>query len=383
METRRSGRHDRDTSPYHSSVGRILFVTWHGGGNVNPVVALGRQLVETGHDVRVLGPASLRARFDAAALAFTGRDPQRQWELRATAEDVDDACSDANPDVVVVDYMLPAALCATEARGVTTVALVHTLYGALVEDGTVTPMLMAASVNAVNALRQQLDLPTVERLGDLLHAVRRVIVTTSSDVDVMPDPLPPNVTYVGPVFEGAGRDAGWAPPPGDGALVVVSLGTTDMDELPVLSTILAALAPEPVRVVATVGEHADPSAIATPGNAIVTGFVQHAAVLPHAELVITHGGIGTALAALAHGVPVLTLPLGRDQPVNAAAIAATGAGKVLSPHASPGQIVVAVRELLRDGAARAAARRIGATMAPPGGRHPATELIAALIDGSD
>jgi len=371
---------DPVVSPYHSPVGRIVFVTWYGGGNVNPVVALGRQLVEARHDVHVLGSASLRARFAAAELAFTGRDAQREWELEAIAGDVTDTCAAERPDVVVVDYMLPAALCATEALGLTTVALVHTLYGALLEDGTVTPMSMAASVGAVNALRGRLGIPPVDRLGDLLHAVRQVVVTVAADVDTVPDPLPANVAYVGPVFEGPGDDAGWQPPPGDGPLVVVSLGTTDMDELPLLATILAALAPEPVRVVATVGAHADPDQIPMPGNARVGPFVQHAAVLTHADLVITHGGIGTALAALAHGVPVLALPLGRDQPVNAAAIVATGAGKMLSAQASPGQIVVAVRQLLHDPAYRDAARRVGATMPRPGDHHPATDLIAALTE---
>ena len=48
------------------AMGRVLFVTWHGGGNVNPVVAIGQQLRELGHDVHVLGAASLAPRFAAA-----------------------------------------------------------------------------------------------------------------------------------------------------------------------------------------------------------------------------------------------------------------------------------------------------------------------------
>jgi MGT family glycosyltransferase len=158
----------------------------------------------------------------------------------------------------------------------------------------------------------------------------------------------------------------------------VSLGTTDMDEIPLLERVLEALAHESARIVATVGEHADPASISTPANATVTPFVQHTAVLPHADLVITHGGLGTGLAALAHGVPVLCIPLGRDQPVNAAAIARTGAGKVLPAEATSGQIARTARELLSDPAYRTAARRVAQTLPAANDRHPAADLIDAL-----
>jgi MGT family glycosyltransferase len=275
--------------------------------------------------------------------------------------------------------MLPAALCATEALGVPTVALVHTLYGALLHDGTVSPMSMAATVPAVNHVRADLGLEPIERLGELFTGVAHVVVTVPESIDAPPDPLPPNVSYVGPVFEQADPEVPWSPPTGDGPLVVVSLGTTDMDELPVLARVLGALAHEHARVLATVGDHADPWEIPTPGNATVTRFIQHAAVLPHADLVISHGGIGTCLAALAHGLPVLCLPLGRDQPQNAAAMARTGAAKVLPSSASPKQIAVAVDELLNDPRYRDAAREVAASLPRPGDRHPATTLIADLL----
>lgn len=360
-------------------MGRVLFVTWHGGGNVNPVVALGRQLDEHGHQVSVLATAALAPRFAAAGLTFVPRDPSDEWDLGGMAADVTEACERVEPDVAVVDYMLPAALCATEALAVPTVALVHTLYGALLHDGTIGPMSMAATAGAVNGVRSELGLEPVARLGDVLHDVARVIVTAPASIDAPPDPLPANVVYVGPVFEEAGSDDEWRAPAGAGPLVVVSLGTTDMDELPVLARVLGALAHERMRVVATVGDHADPWEIPTPGNATVTRFVQHTAVLPHADLVITHGGIGTELAALAHGLPVLCLPLGRDQPANAAALVRTGAGQVLASSASARQIAVAVDELLTDPSYRNAARRVAATMPPVGDRHPATDVIESLI----
>ena len=47
--------------------------------------------------------------------------------------------------------MLPGALCAAEASGGATAALVHTLYGALLDGGDhPSPMAMAASCDTVN-----------------------------------------------------------------------------------------------------------------------------------------------------------------------------------------------------------------------------------------
>ncbi len=360
-------------------MGRLLFVTWHGGGNVNPVVAIGQQLRDLGHDVHVVGSATLAGRFARAGLDFRPRDAGTEWENQALADDTTEAISALDPDLVVVDYMLPAALVATEAAGTRTVALLHTLYGKLMKDGTVAPMGMSASPREINEVRDELGLAPIERLGILLANVECVLVTVPAALD-QASAVPDNDTYVGPVFEPAGDDAGWRPPTGDGPLIVVSLGTTDMDEQPLLVNVLDALAHERARVFATVGDHIDPAAIPTHANATVSRFVQHAAVLPHADLVISHGGIGTALAAMAHGVPVLFLPLGRDQPVNARAIAETGAGLVLSPSASPGQIARAAEELLTNPSYREAAQRVGEQLVTAQSDvHPATALLDRLI----
>src|SRR6185503_13977108 len=48
---------------------RFLFVTWDGGGNVPPAVALARHL-SAEHSVRFLGPPSVKSRITAAGCAF-------------------------------------------------------------------------------------------------------------------------------------------------------------------------------------------------------------------------------------------------------------------------------------------------------------------------
>ncbi len=86
-------------------------------------------------------------------------------------------------------------------------------------------------------------------------------------------------------------------------------------------------------------------------------------MLEHAAVTITHAGHGTVIKALAAGVPVLALPMGRDQLDNAARVVHHGAGLRLRPSARPGAIARATRRLLDDPAYAAAARRLAAAIA--------------------
>jgi MGT family glycosyltransferase len=124
------------------------------------------------------------------------------------------------------------------------------------------------------------------------------------------------------------------------------MGTTVMDERAALERVIEALGALPVRALVTVGQHLDADSFVTPPNVSVRGYVPHAAVLPYASAVVTHAGLGTVLAALAHGVPLVCLPLGREQPDNAAAVERVGAGVVLSNDADPSDIRAAITDVL-------------------------------------
>ncbi len=360
---------------------QVLFVLWDGGGNVNPVLALAPRLTARGIEVAAYGPPSLTGRFGAAGLAYVARDAPDAWDLGAMARDVRDVCERLDVALAVVDYMLPGALVGAELAGRRRVALVHTLYGALLAEGAPNPMGMAASVEAVNGQRAEHGLAPVKRLGDLLDACETVLVTCPAVLDAREDEWAPNVRHVGPILEDAGPDAGWQPPEGDGPLVVASMGTTPMGEGPVLARLLDALADEPVRVLVMLGDHLDRGRLRLPGNATESGYVRHAAVLPHAALSVNHAGLGTVLAALAHGVPQVCVPLGREQPANARAVVRVGAGRVVASDAGPDVVRGAVRDVLGDEGYRASAERMAGLITPPGEAGSAELAISSLLAG--
>ncbi len=165
--------------------------------------------------------------------------------------------------------------------------------------------------------------------------------------------------------------------PADAPLVYVTMGTAFNDPAH-LANVLAALDGLHVRVLVTVGPHADPGVLgAQPENVRVASYVSQALVLPHCDVVVSHAGSGTTLATLTLGVPQLCLPQGADQFLNADAIALSGAGISLAPS---DQSVVAVRgaiaDLLSNTSFREAAGGAQASIAA----MPAPDEVVAVLE---
>ena len=165
---------------------------------------------------------------------------------------------------------------------------------------------------------------------------------------------------------------------GSRPLVYVTLGTTFNDP-GLFRTIFEGLADLECDVLATLGEDADPAAVGpVPANVRLERFVPQAEILPGCSLAISHGGSGSTLGALAHGLPLLLLPRGADQFENAQACAVAGVGRVLTPpEVSAGRIAEAVSTLLADPACTARARAVAAEIAEMPSPAEAAETLRA------
>ncbi|MEO8571916.1 MAG: nucleotide disphospho-sugar-binding domain-containing protein, partial [Chloroflexota bacterium] len=156
----------------------------------------------------------------------------------------------------------------------------------------------------------------------------------------------------------------------------------------VYRAVLDALADLPIRVLMTVGEAVDPVALGPlPANASVERWVPQAEILPRVAVVVGHGGYGTVLGALAAARPMVILPLFADQPVNAARVAALGAGLALPGGAvpDPGQAIAsvhllpeAVTRVLSDPTFTQAAGRVAAEIGELPPVDAAVGMLAAL-----
>jgi MGT family glycosyltransferase len=394
---------------------RYLVTVWDAGGSVPPELAVVRRLVRAGHDVTVLAGPPLRSAVEATGATFS---PWRDVPHRADPADpdpfsdvglagpkvvqllldqvvagpaaryvqeVDRALVAHRSDALVSSMLMLGGLVAAEARGVPAAVLMPNCY--LVPTPGMPPFGMPwaparglagrariAAMNAVatrlwdrglpalNAARSDVGLTPLQHVFDQHRHARRVLVLTSRAFD-FPAELPPNVHYTGPEL----GDPDWAArpataPEGDGPLVLVSTSTTDMGQVDLLRRIVAALDRLPVRGLVTTGPGVDPGLVPGSDRVAIVPAAAHRDVLPHAAAVVSHGGHGTVIKALAAGLPQLALPLGRDQPNNAARVVDHGVGLRLAPGAAPRTIAGTLERLLHDPDIARRAADLGATV---------------------
>ena len=144
--------------------------------------------------------------------------------------------------------------------------------------------------------------------------------------------------------------------------MLIAFSTTFQDQAGVIQRVLDALATLPVRPVLTLGPALDDVTFRVPESALVIRQASHEKILPYAACVITHAGHGTVMRALSHGVPLLCLPMGRDQADNAVRVEAHGAGLRLGAMAQASEIRVAFERILAEPKFRSSAERMGAAV---------------------
>ena len=190
-----------------------------------------------------------------------------------------------------------------------------------------------------------------------------------------------NLRYVGPVLEQPAWANAWIPPwpPEDQRpLVVVSMSTTYMRQERALRRCVDAIAAMPVRALVSVGPTLDPAAFHGGQNVVVVGSAPHDQMFPHASAVVTHAGMGTVMRALAHGLPLLWMPQGRDQHDVTARVRWHGAGLRLGPRASAAKIQAALHRLLRQPSFREAAARLRQAIQAPNANAVAERWVGTV-----
>ncbi|MHA3702122.1 glycosyltransferase [Jatrophihabitans sp. YIM 134969] len=190
-------------------------------------------------------------------------------------------------------------------------------------------------------------------------------------------PYPVTRRYRAAVREPTARPTEGGPP-----LVYVTFGTvaSAVDERGTLHrAALSALTGLHVRVLVTTGRGHRPDLGEVEAGVTVEEWVDQDVVLAEAALVVCHGGSGTVLGALAHGVPVVAVPLFADQSVNATRVLSAGAGLALTrPSTSAASATtLAATEVA---ALRAAVERV---LGDPGFRSRAGEIGRAMRTAPD
>ena len=388
---------------------RILWLNWSGGGNLPPSLGIARALTQRGHDVAFAGrpemvPRVVDAGFRAVELtqayAQVDRYPQGSPMSRAAcyltspavADQVAGVVATENADLLMIDGMFPAALAQVKAFGRPAVAVCHTFCFRMLER-------WRATTATFNAMRQQAGFTQLPDLDTLWRGCDRILVTTLASFDAAAAAGWNSVRHVGPVLEdekvAIPVDLPWtAADPTPLALISYSTGF-EQRSVEKLQQALDGLGDLPLRVVATTGGIVEPSELEAPRNAIVVKYAAHDPILARAALVVSHGGHGTAMRALRHGVPMILIPgLAHDQATIAALMMEWGVGIALSGGATfgaapasggttgpadPEAIRRAAETILATPSYRANARERAAALAGIDGAANAVREIDALL----
>ncbi len=164
-------------------------------------------------------------------------------------------------------------------------------------------------------------------------------------------------------------------------LVYVTLGTVfNAESGDLLARLVEGVRDMPVDVIATVGPQLDSAELGPqPGNVRIERFVDQWSLLPRCSLVVSHAGSGTVYGALAHGLPMLLLPMGADQPFNAMRCEGLGAAWILEPtEQTPTTIRDAATRVLSDESFGKAAQRVAAEISALPGQDHALALLTDL-----
>jgi MGT family glycosyltransferase len=237
-------------------------------------------------------------------------------------------------------------------------------------------------LDQLNEVRRANGLEPIGSVLENFERADRLLLMTSRAFEYESFTPPPNVRLVGPRLDDPAWAGRWTPPAGNDPLVLVGMSSTFMDHADALQRVTTALGDLPVRGLVTTGPTIPVEAIDAPSNVTVVERAPHSEILRHAKVVVTHAGHGTVMKTLAAGVPMVAIPLGRDQLDNAARVAHHGAGLRLKPNAGPEAIARAVRRVLDEPSFAAGAQRLADAIAAETAEDRAAAELEALAEQS-
>lgn len=401
---------------------RVLVYTSPARGHLYPLVPTLEELRRRGHHVTVRTLASEVGRLGALGFSAGPIDPaieaiaHEDWKAasapaallagcrtfvargRHEVADLRRAIEAERPELLFTDVNAWGAAAAAEVSGVPWAVFAPYFLPLRSPGAPPWGLGLAPARGAAGRLRDSLLWPVVDRLYDRVRpslnelrasagapplryvsdfaARAPLVVSYTAEPFEYPRAWPANVKLVGPGIWEPGEEAEPSRAGDDRPLVLVTCSTEFQNDGRLVAAALAALADEPVRVVATTAS-LDPASFEAPANARVERFLPHGPLLREAACVVCHGGMGITQKALAAGVPVCAVPFGRDQLEVARHVEVAGAGTRLpAARLNPERLKAAVRTAMSRAEG---ARRLAAAFREAGGARAAADALESIV----
>jgi UDP:flavonoid glycosyltransferase YjiC (YdhE family) len=372
---------------------RILWACWDGGGNLTPSIGIATVLEERGREVHFYGRPEMVGRVEAAGLTATrlvnARTDLDRYSFHplatvfgftsspAVGQELVDLVHDWDPGVVVIDAIFSAALNVAPRFDRPIAVMLHTFFDRLLDDWQANFAMQSESRGRAG-FGGLSDLDTLWGERDVLQ------VNAPRAFDGDPATSWTHVVHGAPVLAIERRampvELPWGtddPTP----LVLLSFSTVPEQRSPeMLQRALDALGELPVHIVATTGGIVEPEELTAPANAQLVAFADHDALIDRAALVVGHGGHGTTMRTLRHGLPMVGIPAkGADQAPITRLLEEWKVGVALPGDADAGTIRTAAEEVLADTRFREEAVKRSAAFGERDGAPLAADSLEELL----
>ncbi len=385
---------------------RFLFVSPPFAGHINPTVSVGQALRERGHRVAWVGYGEVLHRLlprEAQIYALESR--HRPEQVNALAADVrsvrglrnlklmwteifipmardmapgtEQAVHSFRPDVLIVDQQALAGAMVARRLGLTwatsatsPVDRVRALSGL--------PKVLAWTEGQLRTLQEEVGLEAVDVPEE---SPSLVLLFSTPELAGPIEGFPPQYRMVGPAFESRRAPVAF-PWERLGAIprVLITLGSLNAERgRHVFELAREALSELPIQVIMAAPESFGPF----PDNFICQAWLPQIELLAKVDLVVCHGGNNTVSETLAHGLPLVVIPITDDQPQLAHRVEAAGCGLRLSyARLSAERLRDGVRRVLAEQRFRIAAEAVRCSFEAAGGAARAAELLEQLAQGT-
>jgi UDP:flavonoid glycosyltransferase YjiC (YdhE family) len=299
---------------------RVLFASTRGAGHLGPLVPFADACLRAGHEVLVAAPAS------AAKLAMRAGLPHRAVG-EAAAEVVENVLwtRSTSPDEVIRDVFV--GLHARTALPGMLDAVAEWRPDVIVRESMELAAVLAADRFEVPIVRVGIHLDSATDSTGWLEDVAASALGVDAD-RLREGPLLTRAP--GDDEDGVHRFRTEVPRRRSRELVYVTFGSEapGSPHFPAVYRDAAeALATCELPVLMSIGDRRDPAELGPlPPNVRVERWISQAGVMARAAAIVSHGGSGSTLTALAAGVPQAFVPLFVDGPANAHRVAELGAG---------------------------------------------------------
>lgn len=390
---------------------KIAFFCIPAQGHTNPTLAVVKELVERGNEVRYYSYDSMKERIEATGATYISCD-QYDIGMQLKPEDADRVGKDiefstrilVNTTLAMDDALLARM---QEWKPDLIVADSMATWGKLIALKLNIPFISSTTTFAFNQESAKLMKPDVKqilgmilKMGKINKHIKRLkdkgypvdnfvaiiqndndthtIVYTSKEFQPCAETFSDKYLFVGPSI----RPLDYQVSKPEKKTIYISMGTVNNQDAGFFKNCIEALKGSDYEVIMSIGDIIDKKVLGeVPDNFTIEQRVNQMEVLQQADAFITHCGMNSVNEALYYQVPLILFPQTSEQGAVASQVSAKGAGFYLKDK-KPDTIRAAVDTICSTASYREKAKEIAESFYRCGGAKAAADKIESLASGN-